>query len=215
MHPADLRSALRSRRLLAIVRGRDPQAALDTVLTLFAAGVDIVEVSLTTPGAPAVIERARAALGPDAALGAGTVVTAADALLAARAGAGFVVTPGGTAAVTCARSLDLPVLAGALTPGEVAAVIAAGATAVKLFPAGLGGPAHLRALRDPFPDVGFIPVGGIDTAAARDFLAAGALAVGVGGPLVGGAADTGVDAGLSERIALFRALASESPCPTS
>ncbi|WP_331768994.1 bifunctional 4-hydroxy-2-oxoglutarate aldolase/2-dehydro-3-deoxy-phosphogluconate aldolase (plasmid) [Embleya sp. NBC_00888] len=215
MHPAELRSALRSRRLLAIVRGLDPQAALDTVLALFAAGVDIVEVSLTTPDAPAVIERARAALGPDAALGAGTVVTAADALLAARAGAGFAVTPGGTAAVSEARSLGLPVLAGALTPGEVTAVITAGATAVKLFPASLGGPSLLRAMRAPFPDVDFVPVGGIDIAAARDFLAAGALAVGVGSPLVGAAADTGTDAGLAERIALFRALASETPCPTS
>ncbi|MGW4896623.1 bifunctional 4-hydroxy-2-oxoglutarate aldolase/2-dehydro-3-deoxy-phosphogluconate aldolase [Kitasatospora sp. NPDC004240] len=216
MQADDLLSALRDRRILAIVRGNDPDAALDAVLALFGAGVDLVEVSLTTTGALKVIERARAALGPYAALGAGTLLTAADTRAAARAGAAFAVTPGMTEAVGEAQSLGMPVLAGAVTPTEVAIAYAEGVTAVKLFPGSLGGPGHLRALRDPFPDVPFVPVGGVDAEAARGFLAAGALAVGVGGPLVGTAARTGGDvAGLPARIAAFRALAEEFPCPTS
>ncbi|MED7953089.1 bifunctional 4-hydroxy-2-oxoglutarate aldolase/2-dehydro-3-deoxy-phosphogluconate aldolase [Kitasatospora sp. NPDC058201] len=216
MQPDDLLSALRDRRILAIVRGNDPDAALDAVLALFRAGVDLVEVSLTTTGALAVLERARAVLGPYAALGAGTLLTAADARAAARAGAAFAVTPGLTEAVGEAQSLGMPVLAGAVTPTEVALARAEGATAIKLFPGSLGGPGYLRALRDPFPDVPFVPVGGVDAEAARGFLAAGALAVGVGGPLVGTAARAGGDvAGLPARIAAFRTLAEEFPCPTS
>ncbi|MGW4646880.1 bifunctional 4-hydroxy-2-oxoglutarate aldolase/2-dehydro-3-deoxy-phosphogluconate aldolase [Kitasatospora sp. NPDC004289] len=216
MHETDLLTALRDRRILAVVRGNDPDAALDAVLTLFGNGVQLVEVSLTTANALHVLERARAALGPYAALGAGTLLTAADARAAAAAGAAFAVTPGLTEAVGEAQSLGMPVLAGAVTPTEVAQAYAEGATAVKLFPGSLGGPAYLRALRDPFPDVPFVPVGGVAARAAREFLAAGALAVGVGGPLVGTAADRGGDTGgLLARIAEFRSLAEEFACPTS
>ncbi|MFF9144933.1 bifunctional 4-hydroxy-2-oxoglutarate aldolase/2-dehydro-3-deoxy-phosphogluconate aldolase [Streptomyces sp. NPDC014861] len=207
MQPSDLLSALRTRRVVAIVRGGDGAAALDTVLTLVRHGIDLVEVSLSGADALDVIRDARAALGPDALLGAGTVLTAQDARRAAEAGAAYIVTPAVTEAVAASRALGLPVLAGALTPTEVAAARAAGATAVKLFPAGPGGVELLRALRGPFPDVPFVPVGGVDAAAAREYLAAGALAVGVGGPLVGRAAD-GDPTGLTERVAAFAALGS-------
>ncbi|MEV6012248.1 bifunctional 4-hydroxy-2-oxoglutarate aldolase/2-dehydro-3-deoxy-phosphogluconate aldolase [Streptomyces sp. NPDC051976] len=207
----DFLSALRSQRLLAIVRGSDADASLDTVLTLVRSGIGLVEVSLTGADALGVVERARAALGPDAIVGAGTVLTTEDARRAADAGAAFAVTPGVTDAVAACRGLGLPVLAGALTPTEVAAALTEGATAVKLFPASLGGVAHLRALRAPFPDVPFVPVGGIDADAARAYLAAGALAVGVGSPLIGDAADGGDAAtagheALVGRAARFRRL---------
>ncbi|ROR46426.1 bifunctional 4-hydroxy-2-oxoglutarate aldolase/2-dehydro-3-deoxy-phosphogluconate aldolase [Kitasatospora cineracea] len=215
MQPDELIESLRTNRLLAIVRGTDPDAALDTVLTLFGGGVRLVEVSLTTPGALGVIERARAVLGPDAALGAGTVLTPADARDAAAAGAAFAVTPGVTAALDRAREAGLPVVAGAVTPTEVALALTEGAAAVKLFPASLGGPAYLKALSDPFPAAHFVPVGGVDARAAAEFLAAGALAVGVGGPLVGTAARPGGDAELPARIAQFLRLVEEQPCSTS
>ncbi|QKW17730.1 bifunctional 4-hydroxy-2-oxoglutarate aldolase/2-dehydro-3-deoxy-phosphogluconate aldolase [Kitasatospora sp. NA04385] len=216
MQPDDLIESLRARRLLAIVRGTDPDAALDTVLALFRGGVTLVEVSLTTVGALTVIERARAALGEGAALGAGTVLTPADARDAAAAGASFAVTPGVTAALDQARESGLPVLAGVATPTEVALALAEGATALKLFPASLGGPGYLKALRDPFPAAHFVPVGGVDARAAAAFLAAGALAVGVGGPLIGAAAHPGGDAGLPGRIEEFlRVVEEEQPCSTS
>ncbi|MGW1227852.1 bifunctional 4-hydroxy-2-oxoglutarate aldolase/2-dehydro-3-deoxy-phosphogluconate aldolase [Streptomyces sp. NPDC002530] len=209
MQPDQLISALTARRLVAIVRGHDPEAALDTVLTLVRSGIDLVEVSLSGTDALRVIAGARAALGPGALLGAGTVLTAEDARRAADAGASYTVTPAVTEAVAASRALGLPVLAGALTPTEIVAALREGATAVKLFPAGTGGVELLKALRSPFPDVPFVPVGGVDASAARAHLAAGALAVGVGGPLVGRAAD-GDPTGLTARIAAFRALAGEA-----
>ncbi|WP_062437188.1 bifunctional 4-hydroxy-2-oxoglutarate aldolase/2-dehydro-3-deoxy-phosphogluconate aldolase [Herbidospora daliensis] len=199
----DFLSDLTEHRLLAIVRGTDPRAALDTVLTLAAEGVRLIEVSLVTAGAPEVIRDARAALGPGAHLGAGTVVTAGDARRAADAGASFLVTPAVSEAVGAGVTLGLPVLAGALTPTEVVAARAAGAAAIKLFPASLGGVRHLRALRDPFPDIPFVPVGGVGPAEAAEYLAAGAVAVGVGSPLVGDAAAGGDLGELTARVRRF------------
>lgn len=209
MQSIDLLAALRRHRLVAIVRGRDADSALDTVLAMVGQGIPLVEVSLSGAGALGVIERARSALGPDAMLGAGTVLTPQDARRAADAGASYLVTPAVTDAVAAAREMRLPVLAGAMTPTEVAAAQEMDATAVKLFPAEPGGLALLRALRGPFPDVPFVPVGGIDAVGARAYLSAGALAVGVGTPLVGRAAD-GDASGLGSRIAAFRALAEET-----
>jgi 2-dehydro-3-deoxyphosphogluconate aldolase/(4S)-4-hydroxy-2-oxoglutarate aldolase len=184
----DLAAELAQERLLAIVRGTSEAASLAAVRTLAEAGIRLIEVSLTTPGAADVISQARGRARPGTLIGAGTVRTAADVDLVASAGAAFIVTPGMGAAVPAAVRHGLPAVAGALTPGEVMAALAAGAAAVKLFPASLGGPAYLRALRDPFPEVPFVPVGGVDAAAAAQYLAAGAVAVGVGSPLVGNAA---------------------------
>lgn len=207
----DLQAALAARRLLAIVRGGDADAALRTVVTLAEEGVDLIEVSLSGADALTVVERARQALGPDALLGAGTVLSADDARAAHRAGASFVVTPGLGDGVRAARDLGLPVLAGVLTPTDVIAARATGAEALKLFPVGpFGGADYLKALRGPFPDVPFVPVGGIDEAAARSCLSAGAIAVGVGSPLVGDAADGGSLAALRDRARAYRALAEET-----
>jgi 2-dehydro-3-deoxyphosphogluconate aldolase / (4S)-4-hydroxy-2-oxoglutarate aldolase len=196
-------------RTLAIVRGTDRDAALSTVLTLAEEGITAAEVSLTTPGALWVIEQARRELGPHATLGAGTVLTGDDAARAADAGASFLVTPGLGEDLRRGAELDLPLLAGALTPSEVIAATESGALAVKLFPASLGGAGYLKALRDPFPTVPFVPVGGIDAASALAYLAAGAVAVGVGSPLVGDAAGGGDLGALRERIARWRATLTE------
>ena len=204
----DLLALLRELRLLAIVRGQHRQSALETVLILAGAGISLIEVSLTSDAALAVIAQARAQLGAEAVVGAGTVVTARDAREAQAAGAEFIVTPGLGAGVAEARELGLPVIAGVLTPTEVIAARAAGVEAVKLFPASAGGgPDYLRALRAPFPDVPFVPVGGVDAASARRYLELGAVAVGVGSPLIGDAADGGDAAALRERARAFRDIA--------
>jgi 2-dehydro-3-deoxyphosphogluconate aldolase/(4S)-4-hydroxy-2-oxoglutarate aldolase len=201
---------LRAARLIGIVRGTDARAALATTLTLIEEGVGLVEVSLTTPGAPDVIARARAELGADAWIGAGTVVTAADADRAADAGASFIVTPAIGPGVGAALERGLPVVAGALTPTEVVSAALTGTSIIKLFPASLGGVRHLRALLDPFPTTAFVPVGGVDEQAAREYLAAGALAVGIGSPLVGDAASGGSLTQLRERARRFLAVVAEA-----
>ncbi|QIQ06706.1 bifunctional 4-hydroxy-2-oxoglutarate aldolase/2-dehydro-3-deoxy-phosphogluconate aldolase [Streptomyces liangshanensis] len=203
----DLLSALRAHRLVAIVRGWDPEAALRTVLTLVEEGVELVEVSLSGRDALDVIKGARAALGPGAPLGAGTVLTPEDAWAAHEAGADFVVTPALGDGVTAAKELGLPVLAGVMTPTDVLAARRLGADALKIFPAAqAGGPEYLKALRGPFPQLPFVPVGGVDAAAARAYLAYGATAVGVGSPLIGDAADGGSQDALRERARAFLAV---------
>lgn len=200
-----LLDALRTHRLMAIVRGPDPEATLASVLTLADSGVAVIEVSLTGADALSTIRRARASLGADFGLGAGTVLSAEDAQRAAEAGAAFLVTPAIAPSLAEAGRLGLPVLAGALTPTEVVQASASGAAAVKLFPASLGGPAYLGALRDPFPQTAFVPVGGVDAASARAYLDRGAVAVGVGSPLLGDAVRGGALAALRERAATFLA----------
>jgi len=191
----NLLTELCSRRLLAIIRGTDPDAAVRSALTLAQEGVTLIEVSLTTPDAFGVISRARAELGAGPAagvhVGAGTVVSAEDAAQAAGAGADFVVTPAIVPGIATVTERGLPLLCGALSPTEVVTAVGQGAVAVKLFPASLGGARYLRALRDPFPEVPFVPVGGVDADAAREYLAVGATAVGVGSPLLGDAASGG------------------------
>jgi 2-dehydro-3-deoxyphosphogluconate aldolase/(4S)-4-hydroxy-2-oxoglutarate aldolase len=111
----------------------------------------------------------------------------------------FVVSPAFVPELVAAcREEDVPVFLGALTPSEVHAAWAAGATAVKLFPAGVGGPRYLEQLRGPFPDIAFIPSGGIDERSAREYLDAGAVAVYAGSSLAPAAL---VAAGDHEEIA--------------
>ncbi|MFI9046288.1 bifunctional 4-hydroxy-2-oxoglutarate aldolase/2-dehydro-3-deoxy-phosphogluconate aldolase [Streptomyces sp. NPDC053427] len=201
----DLSTALRAERLVAIIRGTDGEASFRTVMALAEEGIALVEVSLSGRDALMVIRRARAALGDAAWLGAGTVLFAADARRAAEAGANLIVTPGlGTGLEEAVRQ-GLPTLAGVWTPSEVIAADALGVSALKLFPASLGGPGYLRALRAPFPELPFVPVGGVDAAAAGAYFAAGAVAVGVGSPLIGDAADGGDLDALRRRAAEFKA----------
>ena len=201
----NLLDTLRAQRLLAIVRSEDRDAALAAVLTLADSGVKLIEVSLTGADAPGVLRRARAALGAEYGLGAGTVLTVEEARRAAEAGASYLVTPALAPSVAEAGRLGLPVLAGALTPTEVVQATIGGAAAVKLFPASLGGPDYLRALRDPFPHAPFVPVGGVDAESARAYLDRGAIAVGVGSPLLGDAAVGGDMSALRRRAADFLA----------
>ncbi|MET7486668.1 bifunctional 4-hydroxy-2-oxoglutarate aldolase/2-dehydro-3-deoxy-phosphogluconate aldolase [Streptomyces sp. NPDC005538] len=208
----DLRAALAAHRLVAIVRGTDPEASVRTVLALAEEGVELIEVSLSGADALSVIDRARKEFGPDRPLGAGTVLTADDARAAHRAGANFAVTPALGEGVGAARQLGLPVLAGVMTPTEILAARSLGVAALKIFPAReAGGPSYLKALCGPFPHELFVPVGGVDEAAARAYLSAGATAVGVGSPLVGDAADGGSLTELRARARDFLAVVAETP----
>lgn len=199
-------SELGRAKVMAIIRGSDPAAAEATALALFDEGVRFVEVTLTTPSALDVIARVRAVAGPEVRLGAGTVLSAADVESAVAAGADFVVTPAMAPSVAAAAERAVPCAAGAFTATEAYSAVSAGASVVKLFPASLGGPEYLKALRDPFPDMAFMAVGGVSAEVAPAYLRAGALAVGVGGPLVGDAASGGDLGALRERARRYAAL---------
>ncbi|MFF6983821.1 bifunctional 4-hydroxy-2-oxoglutarate aldolase/2-dehydro-3-deoxy-phosphogluconate aldolase [Streptomyces sp. NPDC008343] len=185
--PVNLLEELRWRKVLAIVRADGPERALRCIRTLVDAGITALEVSLTTPGALEAIARARSECPPSVLIGAGTVLRADQADAASAAGAGFVVTPGITPGARRSVETDVPLLCGALTPTEVLTALELGALAVKVFPAGLHGPGYLRELRAPLPTAPLVAVGGVDLRSAPEYLRAGALAVGVGSPLLGAA----------------------------
>ncbi|MFE0190553.1 bifunctional 4-hydroxy-2-oxoglutarate aldolase/2-dehydro-3-deoxy-phosphogluconate aldolase [Streptomyces sp. NPDC059008] len=205
----DFSEALRNDRLVAIIRGRDAEASFRTVMALVEAGLPLIEVSLSGKDALSVIRRARSELGDAAWLGAGAVLTGDDARRAAEAGANLIVTPGLGAGLEESVRQGLPTLAGVMTPSEVIAAEALGVSALQLFPASAGGPAYLRALRAPFPELPFVPVGGVDAAVAPAYFDAGAVAVGVGSPLIGDAADGGDLDELRKRAAEFKAVCTQ------
>jgi 2-dehydro-3-deoxyphosphogluconate aldolase / (4S)-4-hydroxy-2-oxoglutarate aldolase len=171
--------------VMAILRGDHGAALVQPALTLMRAGIRLVEVSLTTPGACAAIEQIAGQLPEAAHVGAGTVLSVDDVADVQAAGASFVVTPAMAESVAESVRRGLPVAAGAFTPSEVLAAHRAGASVVKVFPASSGGPDYLKALRAPFPDVSLMAVGGVGIDEVPAFLRAGAVAVGVGSPLLG------------------------------
>ncbi|HEX2773178.1 MAG TPA: bifunctional 4-hydroxy-2-oxoglutarate aldolase/2-dehydro-3-deoxy-phosphogluconate aldolase [Micromonosporaceae bacterium] len=207
----DLAAELAADRLLAVIRGTDTAAAIAAGTALLQEGVRIVEVALTTPGAPHAIEAIRSAAPAGSLVGAGTVLTPSAVADVAAAGAQFIVTPAVVDSILEAARRGLPVAAGALTPTEAYAAVQQGASAVKLFPASLGGPAYLKALRDPFPDIPFVAVGGVGLAEVPSYLSVGAIAVGVGGPLVGDAASGGDLDALRTRARAYLAAAVRPP----
>lgn len=203
MESGQLPDLVRAHRVMAIIRGASQEAALATGRVLLEEGIRLVEVTLTTPGALATIAALRADAPAGSHVGAGTVLTAEDVDLVAGAGAEFVVTPAVTPAVAEASRRGIPCAAGAFTASEAYAAHCAGAEVIKLFPASAAGPGYLKALRDPFPHIPFMVVGGVGISEARAFLTAGAIGAGVGGPLVGDAASGGSLDALRSRARAF------------
>lgn len=199
----DLLAQIERHRVIAIVRGNDPQAVYDVCQTLLTAGLKLIEVPLTTPDACDVISRLRQAAPEDAIVGAGTVLTPTDVEQVQAAGAQFVVTPAITGSVQASIEGSMPVICGAYTGTEIYKAFSLGVTAVKLFPASAGGPKYLKAIRDPFPNVPMVAVGGVDSSDIPGYIAAGALGVGVGGPLIGDALNSGDLDALTQRAKRF------------
>lgn len=175
---------LRAATVVAVLRAPSAAAAVHATDALMAGGVTGIEITYTTPDAAAAIREVRRRHGDAVHLGAGTVLNPGQAREAVAAGAEFLVSPGTQARLAAAMlETGVTVLSGALTPSEVMAAVGLGVHVVKLFPASLGGPAFLKALRGPFPEVAFVPTGGVDADNLGEWLAAGAVAVGAGGEL--------------------------------
>jgi len=196
---------LKSTRVLAVLRAPSAQSALSAADALVAGGVTGLEITYSTPDAPAVMRELHGRYGENIYLGAGTVTTARQAEDAAAAGARFLVSPGTRESLTSAmKATGLLVMTGALSPTEVMAAVEYGSDVVKIFPASLGGPAYLSALRGPFPDVPLMPTGGVTPDNIGHWFAAGAVAVGAGGDLCSAAALAAEDwAEITRRAELF------------
>ena len=166
--------------MVAILRCADPARVGAEVIE---GGVDVVEIPLGVPGALAAISSLSTSF-PSALVGAGTVMTAADACAALDAGARFLLSPVlRLEVVEAAHAAGAAAVPGAFTPTEIDACMRAGADLVKLFPADRLTPADARVLLAALPDARLLPTGGITAANAADWLAAGSVAVGVGGAL--------------------------------
>jgi 2-dehydro-3-deoxyphosphogluconate aldolase / (4S)-4-hydroxy-2-oxoglutarate aldolase len=175
---------LRASRIVPVVRVATADAALEVAATCAGAGLTTVEFTATTAGWPEAVRVARADW-PQLLIGAGTLRTGADAEQAVQAGAQFLVSPLPAPAVrTVADRAGVPFVEGGFTPAEIAAAAALGPA--KLFPAHVGGPAYLRSLLAVLPDALVVPTGGIRLDDVGQWLAAGAVAVGVGSDLTAG-----------------------------
>lgn len=182
--PHPLLEIFRQAEVIPVIRTRSIQTAATAVAWLRETGIRIFEIAMTVPEATSLIR----ALSRDPALivGAGAVPDAATAEACLDAGAKFLVAPwiDGSLAAPC-QDAGAALMLGAVTPTEVRAALAAGADAVKVFPASsFGGPVYLKALTSVFPGVAFCPAGGVDPGNFDAYLDAGAAFVGMGGALV-------------------------------
>jgi 2-dehydro-3-deoxyphosphogluconate aldolase/(4S)-4-hydroxy-2-oxoglutarate aldolase len=188
MPKADTLGRIRSEKVIALIRADSSASLLDCARALSAGGLNVIELTMTTPGAVELVAEVSRQL-PGVMLGLGTVLDAATARAGVAAGAKFIVTPAVRPEVIKAcHQLGIPVLSGALTPTEVAFASDLGADVIKIFPAEFFGPAYIRSLRAVFPQINLLPTGGVTAGTLGDFLKAGAFATAAGSSLVDPAA---------------------------
>jgi 2-dehydro-3-deoxyphosphogluconate aldolase / (4S)-4-hydroxy-2-oxoglutarate aldolase len=172
--------------IVPVVRAANVEEARRAIDAICTGCIPIIEVTMTVPNAPAMIQELTRQYGTSVLTGAGTVTTAKQAEICLDAGAQFLVSPGLSVPVLqIAAARGVLAIPGALTPTEVIAALEAGAKVIKIFPcSSVGGPKHIRALKAPFPETRLIPTGGVNLSNAADYFAAGSFALGVGADLV-------------------------------
>lgn len=170
--------------LIAVIRAETPHQAQQMAKTVAQAGLTVIEITWNTPQAPQVISQLRTDF-PNCQIGTGTILQATALTDAIAAGSQFIFTPHvDVALIHQARTAQVPIIPGALTPSEIVQAWEAGATCVKVFPIqAVGGVNYLRALQGLLGHIPLIPTGGVTLANAQDFLAAGAIAVGLSSSL--------------------------------
>jgi 2-dehydro-3-deoxyphosphogluconate aldolase/(4S)-4-hydroxy-2-oxoglutarate aldolase len=171
--------------IVAVVRSPDSQQLVEVCRALADGGVTVAEITMTVPNALDVVRQVRQALGDRVLLGAGTILDSETARAALLAGAEYIVAPTLNLDVIrlCQRYNKL-VIPGAFTPTEILTAWEAGADIVKVFPADVVGPAFLKSVRAPLPQIRLMPTGGVDLTTAAHFLKAGACCLGVGSQMV-------------------------------
>jgi 2-dehydro-3-deoxyphosphogluconate aldolase/(4S)-4-hydroxy-2-oxoglutarate aldolase len=177
--------ALLKHKIMGLVRTNDQATGQAMAEAMVNAGIRTIEITLTTPGALNIVEKLSE--NKDLIVGVGTVISKEDVKSAEKSGAKFIVSPNTDSdVIEKTKSLDMVSMPGVATATEVGEALKAGADILKLFPASTYGPAHLRALRDPYPGQFWCPTGGISLGSVDDWFAAGANLIGLGGPLTKG-----------------------------
>src|SRR5437867_8393864 len=186
MNKNEILQRIRATGLIPVVRAESADVAMRAVEAIKTGGVDVLEVTMTVPGAIDVIAKLAATFGTEVVIGAGTVLDPDTANKCVQAGAQFIVSPAlNEETIAFCRANGVAIFPGALTPTEVVRAWNAGADAVKVFPAGaVGGASYLKALKAPLPQIELVPTGGVSLKTAADFIKAGAMALGVGADLV-------------------------------
>jgi 2-dehydro-3-deoxyphosphogluconate aldolase / (4S)-4-hydroxy-2-oxoglutarate aldolase len=205
MNKTEKLDLIRDTGVIAIMRAKSPDQLIKAADAIRNGGVRVMEVTMTTPDAQNVIAEAAERYGSDVLFGAGTVLDSEAARSAILAGAGFIVAPVLNLEVIalCNRS-GIPVMPGCFTPTEILKAWKAGADMIKLFPAEVGGPALIKALLAPLPQLQIVPVGGVDLNTAAAFIRNGAVALGVGSSLINpGLLEAGDMDELTRRAAAF------------
>lgn len=171
--------------VVAIMRGMEASTVVQVARALRMGGIEVLEITVDAPGAIRMIEEVCKELGDEALVGAGTILDAETARAAILAGSQFLFAPSvNPEVIRMANRYARTVIPGAMTPTEIVQAFEAGAPAVKVFPAKVLGPEYLRLVRGPLAHIPMIPTGGLDATNIREFIEAGAIAVGVGGALV-------------------------------
>ena len=172
--------------IVPVVRASSADEAMQVIEAIKAGGVNVLEITMTVPGAIRVIEKVADKYGSDVLVGAGTVLDPETARACLLAGAQFIVSPAlNLDTIAMCHRYSAPVMPGVLTPTEVITAWSAGADFVKVFPCGaVGGASYIKNLKGPFPQIKMIPTGGVSLKTAQDFIKAGASALGVGTDLV-------------------------------
>lgn len=188
--------------VIAILRAPKADRFAEVAAVLHESGITAVEFTLTSAGA---LEAVRDCQGLAHRVGVGSVLTAVDAERAVAAGAAYLITPAVVEEVIAAGlRLGVPVVSGAFTPTEIHRAWTAGSRMVKVFPAAVGGPGYIRAVRAPLPEIPLVPTGGVGIGEARAYMEAGAAALGIGSPLIGDACAGGDLDALRERVRCLR-----------
>jgi len=186
MNKAEIIKHIEDLGLVPVVRASSADEAMQAIDAIKAGGVDVLEITMTVPGAVKVIEKVAGKYGSDVLVGAGTVLDPETARACLLAGAQFIVSPAlNLDTIAICQRYSAPVMPGVLTPTEVITAWSAGADLVKVFPCGsVGGASYVKNLKGPFPQIKIIPTGGVSLTTAADFIKAGASALGVGTDLV-------------------------------
>ena len=185
MEHKEILDVILNKKIIAIIRLESSDRLIKVAESLIAGGINIIEFTVPTPNSIEMINLACKHFGDRVIMGAGTVLDPETARVAILAGAQFIVTPTlNLEVIKLCHRYGKPVIPGALSPTEILTAWEAGADVIKVFPASLGGPEYIRAIKAPLPQVRIATVGGVDSNNGAEYLRAGAVALGVGGKLV-------------------------------
>ena len=183
----DFIETLKDLGVVAVIRAKGVDHAAEICRALLAGGLRALELTYTTPDCCEAIARMVGEMGETAVIGVGTVRSVEQLEQAHAAGARFAVSPHYEPdLLAAALDLGIPMMPGGLTPTEIVQAWTAGAAAVKIFPGSAVGPSYIKALKAPLPDIHMMPTGGVSLSNMKDWFAAGAVAVGMGGNLASG-----------------------------